>query len=361
MLLPLANNSIFNYDATVPIFVTYIAEDEKMNFRKSLVCLLGSLLFTSTSPAESIRFAVVSDTQGPTTNEAVNPRVFPKIVENVLKADPAVQFVIVTGDLTSGTDDNEQQLQEFLPWRQLAKPWYDSDMIGVKVYALPGNHDLRDSQAYAQIWQTAFPELPDNGPDTEQKLTYSFDVGPCHFVALKTVAPNEGYKVNLNWLAKDLAASSAPLKLVFGHAPAYPALLHIGTSLDSDPEMRNQFWDILANNHVKAYFCGHEHMSDHWIYKNVHQITLGGGGGFSLFFHYLIVDADENDVTVSVYCYTGEFHHQYKLSDTASVNNEDRTDPNRSVANAIPCLSTFAAIFPLCFMGLTLLTKNRLD
>jgi 3',5'-cyclic AMP phosphodiesterase CpdA len=276
--------------------------------------------------------------------EPVNVRIFPEIVESILRAEPGVQFVIVTGDLVNGNNDDRAHLDQYAIWREITKPWYASGMTGAKVYTIPGNHDLRNPQRYGEYWASIFPENPENGPDGEKKMTYSFDAGPCHLVCLKTTIPGVGCKVNLDWVAKDLAESQAPVKLVFGHAPAFPALLHVGSSLDQFPEERDRFWEILADNGVQAYFCGHEHMSQRWEYKDVQQITLGGGGGFSLYFHYLIVDASETDVTVSVMSPTGQLYDQYSLTQTKGVSKEDRSASDRTLVDEIPCVSVLGVV-----------------
>jgi len=334
-----------------------------MNLKMLCVHILLTVLVASGASAEKIRFAVVSDTQGDQINEAINVRVFPAIVDNVLATDPPVQFVIVTGDLVNGSRDEAIASEQYAQWRQLASPWYQSNMTGLKVYALPGNHDLWNDANDGEFWRQAFPELPDNGPDTEKKMTYSFDVGPCHIAAVKTFSPIAGYRVDTDWLAQDLSASSAPVKLVFGPAPAYPALLHVGSSLDESPDQRNQFWDLLASQNVKAYFCGHEHLLDHWMYNGVHQIIAGGGGGFSTFHHYLIVDADEEELTINVHRYTGELYRQFTLSPQNPVAMDDRANPNRTIASVLltdpvglldivlPCFPSLLVLTPLIFLG----------
>jgi hypothetical protein len=143
---------------------------------------------------------------------------------------------------------------------------------------------------------------------------------------VNTSKPGRGHQVDLEWLADDLANTAQPIKLVIGHEPAYPMGMHAKGSLDALPELRDQFWQILVQYGVKAYFCGHEHTYDHWIKDNVHQIITGGGGGLGLPYHYLIVEADENDVTVSLYAESDNRRRdQYKLSDTQSVNSNDRS------------------------------------
>jgi len=158
--------------------------------------------------------------------------------------------------------------------------------------------------------------------------------------------------VDMVWLANDLASTTKPIKIVVGHEPAYPMGMHAGGSLDALPDLRDQFWQILARNGVKAYFCGHEHTYDHWIKDNVHQIISGGGGGLGLPYHYLIVEADENDVTVSLYAESdNRIRDQYKLSDTQAVPNGDRSsgpDP-LGIPKLLFCnLGFLAVVFGFC-------------
>ncbi len=291
---------------------------------------------------EKIRFAVVSDTQGLMFTTAINEPIFSHIVQEVLAADPRVEFVMVTGDLTNGNSDDDIHTEDFRRWRQIADPWYESNFMGLKVYPVPGNHDDHGSANYLQIWQATFPELPDNGPEDDQRMTYSFDIGPCHFAMVNTSAPAKDHQVNLAWLENDLKNSDKPTKFVLGHEPAYKVNATRLYSLDVYPELRDRFWQILAANKVKAYFCGHDHVFDHWIKDDVHQIIAGGGGGSTFeFHHYLIIDADESDATVSVYREdSNQLTDQFKLSDTAGVPSNDRTiydDPNWPDTLLSPC------------------------
>jgi len=291
--------------------------------------LTGVLIFTSLAQiveAESVRFAVMGDTQGSGTN-AVAENEFSRIVQDVLSANPPVQFVVVVGDLVSGSKDDAVMQNEFQQWREIAQSWYQSNFSGLNVYVIPGNHDEKNPDNYLNVWQEAFPELPDNGPAYDLKMTYSFDKGPCHLVALNTSIPRLPYAhtVDTPWLRADLENSDKPIKLVFGHEPAYKIAVDHIASLDCQSAIRDEFWNILSNNRVKAYFCGHDHGYDHWIKDNVHQIITAGGGGHG-FFHYLIIDADETDVTVSVIREPdNQLYEKYKLSDTVNVAQEDRT------------------------------------
>lgn len=308
--------------------------------------------------AETLRFAVLGDTRG-SKDHIINEEVFPTIVERVSQADPPVQFVIVTGDLVRGMTYNDTMLEAFARWRQIAEPWYNSQMMGLKVYPVPGNHDLVNVLTYVGVWQKAFPELPDNGPENNKKLYYSFDLGPCHFVGISTSAPYTGHRTDLDWLAKDLAASTAPIKIVIGHEPAYPVESHLCTSLDYYGDLRDEFWQILVENSVTVYFCGHEHRYHHLVKDGVHQIITGGGGAPSPFFHYLLVDIDdENNINVAVYDLEGELYEQYSISEPAS-DSADIIIPTDCTGSPLPCNLVLIALSAGMIVGYQLLQPRR--
>jgi predicted phosphodiesterase len=268
--------------------------------------------------------------------------------------------------LTLAPDLSSQRLAAFELWRSIASSWYESNnFIGLKVYPVPGNHDQPFLTRYAETWQKAFSELPDNGPNDEKKMTYSFDLGSCHFAGVNTSAPSlfGDNAVNTNWLAKDLADTVQPVKIVFGHAPAYPSGRHIGDSLDIRPERRGLFWQTLVDNGVSVYFCGHEHVYDHWIKGGVHQIITGSGGVPANNYDYLIVDVDDdNNVTVSVYnANDNSLMDQYDLADTTNVACEERpgqADTFYEFIDSLPCVLYLTVGLFLGCTGLRLLESG---
>ncbi len=330
-----------------------------INLRNMLSGVLMVLLVSATANAEQVRFAVLGDTQGRLTTP-VTEEAFSRVVQDVLAADPPVQFVVVVGDLVSGIWNENAHRGEYQFWKQLADPWYQADFYGLKVYVLPGNHDEPNLFSYSRTWREAFPYLPDNGPADDKQMTYSFDAGPCHLVAVNTSTPTvlKAHTVNVEWLRDDLKNSDKPVKLVFGHEPAYKVAKNTVASLDCQQALRDEFWQILVENGVKAYFCGHDHGYDHWIKDNVHQIITAGGGGHN-WFHYTLVNADETDVTVSIYQEPeNQLFESYKLSETQNVPNEDRTqnDDPYWPYNAAPCNWAAAAFMVILFAGFSSLT-----
>jgi len=61
---------------------------------------------------------------------------------------------------------------------------------------------------------------------------------------------------SLDWLARTLAASDAPHKVVLGHEPAWPFYGHSYTSLAGHTAVRDRFWKILGDAGVQIYFPG---------------------------------------------------------------------------------------------------------
>jgi hypothetical protein len=160
------------------------------------------------------------------------------------------------------------------------------------------------------------------GPTGTGETTYSFDAGPVHIAAINEywdggtsagsdVARDGDVVAELrDWLAADLAASSAPWKIVFGHEPAYPQpdedwgdARHVGNSLDKYPANRDAFWDLLEANGVVAYICGHTHRASHYqpTTSSVWQIDVGEARGIGKYGTFLIVEADYTEITFNLY------------------------------------------------------------
>jgi 3',5'-cyclic AMP phosphodiesterase CpdA len=337
--------------------------------KKCVIGIVSMIILVSAGAAnlsaDAIRFAVIGDTQG-SGGPAVSEENLGLIIERINAADPPVQFVLQAGDLINGGKDTDQQIKDFQRWREVVSPWYNNpNFVGLKVYPVPGNHDQKNIATYLDSWQAVFSDLPDNGPWNEKKTTYSFDIGQCHFVAVNTSAPSwTGFHaVNVAWLANNLTNSTQPVTFVYGHDPAFPVGRHIGSALDTRPERRDLFWQILSENNVKAYFCGHEHVYDHWMKDNVHQIITGSGGVPAIILNYSIVDVDdENNVTVSVYeATTNTLMDQYDLADTQNVASEDRPgakDIFYSFLDNFPCLIYGVVLMGFGFVGFSLTSSG---
>jgi hypothetical protein len=259
---------------------------------------------------EIFRFAVFSDTRGQLKTDKCsgdNFGVAPTLI-TVVKAvlaknvtDP-MKLVLFPGDMISGgwkrdaasvAACNKIQL---LHWRKTVKPVLAA---GIRFAVTVGNHEVvaRDETAprkQCSAHSSAYTPAAENfkvfsevlgdmlpgrgGPESDLGLTYSFDMGGCHFVVLGayTMSQNNSFSDDtINWLARDLGEAKAKglITFVASHPPAFPGGGHMWDSLPFfDPDYacnnlkgidrrneRDRFWELLKKNNVVAYFCGHEH------------------------------------------------------------------------------------------------------
>ena len=157
------------------------------------------------------------------------------------------------------------------------------------------------------------------GPSGCPETTYSFDYENAHFVVLNEYCDTGGDTVTsgdvpdhlYNWLVDDLQATTQEYIFVFGHEPAFPQpdadngrLRHSTDSLNQYPTNRTRFWNLLSDEGVVAYFCGHTHNYSAYYYDGVWQLDAGharGEGDTGAASTFLMVHVDEDTVTFDVY------------------------------------------------------------
>ena len=277
--------------------------------------LLMILFGVSSVYSAPFRFISMADSRG--VNNGVNDTVLSDIVDLILLED--AEFVLFSGDLVSGSITDSVLTSQLNHWRDVMAPIYISDMFGAKVYAGPGNHEIRSSGSEV-VWQSIFSDLPSNGPAGETYMTYSFDYLNSHFVMLNTDRAGNPHTINYNWLANDLASTTADHIYVFGHEPAFPVGPHLGSSLDFFPNQRDAFWQLLADYDVDIYFAGHEHLYNHIEVGGVRQVIVGtcgapiysGYGGE--FYHYALVTVDGPDVSVEIIDDSGAIRDSFEYT-----------------------------------------------
>ena len=239
-------------------------------FRKFRVAVItGCLIFgvamgIGYASDNTIKFAVISDHKSDYTG-----------LQNALTfiVDQQVDFIIVAGDFSPL---GEAYPSYYAPSGYEVSGEKEVDMQDV--YFVMGNHDKEpDGDVFFQ--ENLAPYYPENGPDDAPRGTiYSFDRGNAHVVVTNQYWDSKegGYThEQLDWIEQDLRSSSQPFKFVIGHEPAFPLDRHLGDSLDVDPKMRDTFWDILSDNGVQAFFCGHTHHLSIIENKGVYQIDSG--------------------------------------------------------------------------------------
>jgi len=188
------------------------------------------------------------------------------IARRIRAAHPA--FLIHVGDLAypEGTVD-ELAATFFRPYRETLRR--------VPLFPTPGNHDLHARSGYRAV----FAPLAE-GPNGD-RLRYSFDWGPAHFVSLASPDGAAGAP----GLAGELATvRTMPWRIVFLHEPLYTA----GNKREVR-DLRSSLAPILEAGGVDLVLAGHQHFYERSLPSceyvssaRVLHVTSGGGGDVQL-------------------------------------------------------------------------------
>lgn len=268
-------------------------------------------IFGSISSTQAAKFAVISDA-------------WEMGLDNVLEfiESQNVEFIIVAGDFYY---DEQDYYSYFVKFGFEVKPDIEPDQQNV--YFVLGNHDSPPS-GDATFRNHIAPYYPENGPiSAPQGTIFSFDRNNCHFVITNQYWNHGGggyTSEQLYWIKQDLAASDQPFKFVFGHEPAFPLDRHVGDSLDADPVQRDLFWNILVENDVQAFFCGHTHNLSHILDQGVYQID--NGEVRPSVFCVTIVDVTRKEASIKSYR-TVDFLMERKLNSLQYDDSDSLIDP----------------------------------
>lgn len=144
----------------------------------------------------------------------------------------------------------------------------------VKFYAVLGNHDIvKSNNGLDQINYQPF-----NMGDRYYSFTKGdINEGMVEFFALDTNR-NAPWDAQLTWLDQQLAQSTAPWKIVYGHHPLYSSGRH-----GSNPELTAKLAPIFAKHKVPLYLCGHDHGYERSIPLDGTIYIVNGGGGAPLY------------------------------------------------------------------------------
>ncbi|MEA5480642.1 metallophosphoesterase [Pseudanabaena galeata UHCC 0370] len=144
----------------------------------------------------------------------------------------------------------------------------------VKFYAVLGNHDIvKSNNGLDQINYQPF-----NMSDRYYSFTKGdVNEGMVEFFALDTNG-NAPWDAQLAWLDQQLAQSTAPWKIVYGHHPLYSSGRH-----GSNPELTAKLAPIFAKHKVPLYLCGHDHGYERSIPLDGTIYIVNGGGGAPLY------------------------------------------------------------------------------
>jgi tartrate-resistant acid phosphatase type 5 len=193
-----------------------------------------------------------------------------------------VRFVLSTGD--NFYEDGVKSVTD-PEWRRSFEDIYARPSLNVPWYVALGNHDYHGDVG-VQIAYTKTSSrwrMPDRyytaaesaGQGTRLQL---FCIDTCPFIdeyrkpGSITKVQDQDSRKQVAWLEKELAGSTAPWKVVFGHHAVYS----VGDHGDS-PELIRDVKPLLERYHVQAYVNGHDHSLQVRREGTVVYFTSGGG------------------------------------------------------------------------------------
>ncbi len=281
------------------------------------------LLVSQMTAADPFSFVVAADMRGYSgTGVYDDSRYFRGVCEAIAATGPGA-FMVSPGDVDPPGQVSwtiEQTLGDDYLW-----------------YPVVGNHEAETpgDMEWLRSYNVAGEDLPhvvNAGPPGCQETTYSFDYQNAHFVVLNqyydgvgdTDADGDVVDALYEWLAEDLAATAREHIFIFGHEPAYPQpdanngrMRHIGDSLDKYPARRDRFWELLTDEGVLAYFCGHTHnysaikIDGVWQLDTGHCRGVGDTGAPSTFLIVDVAGDSLDDVMFRVYRDTHDGIYDY--------------------------------------------------
>jgi hypothetical protein len=281
-----------------------------MNIKLSftILIILFSFILIPKLFAQEFTFAAMSDSRG--NDGGSNEIVLSTLVNHLVANQKEVKLLMFMGDMVEGSDDYpDTTLAELINWKRIMSPIYNnSNMVWPYIYPVIGNHEARtlsDEDNFRSVFSNVFM----NGPKDEKGLTYSFDFMNVHFVCIDTERwyygdpddPSDDrrdwhYVKYLDWLENDLQKANERKVnhiFVFGHDVPFPIGGHLHDGLPNlgrrfEPpvdslklwhiDQRDKFWQILVDNNVAAYVCGHEHIYGRQSVEGVYQIVAGSAG-----------------------------------------------------------------------------------
>jgi hypothetical protein len=226
---------------------------------------------------ETLRFVFLADSRSDSHGDPVAPAnfintdVLKPIVTQILALSPRPAFVVFGGDMVYRGHYKDSKTS-FYTYQAVKDVMAPLTAAGIPVYTTMGNHELYDTHAGTFVFanqtefQAEFTDNPGNGPPKYERLVYSFTSpgGDSFFAVLDPYyitadIPDTNLTGNiddtqLNWLANQVAQSSATHKFLFIHTPNYYVSGATGNASFAS------LWTILDSNQFDFYACGHSHL-----------------------------------------------------------------------------------------------------
>lgn len=189
-----------------------------------------------------------------------------EVVARINTLEPAVDAVVVTGDITySGGLDEVREARRLL------------SSLSCPFFVIPGNHDDRET-----LWQgfagAAIPARADG------HLSFVIDDLPIRLIGLDSTRPGHpGGQIDLSradWLRERLAEAPERRSLLLLHHP--PVNLGVLETDEDGFDGHDLLADCLARPHaVERILCGHIHLPAHAVFGGV-PVSVAPATGIEL-------------------------------------------------------------------------------
>lgn len=207
---------------------------------------------TGGADTETLTFAYMGDVQ--TANDiAAEYALWGDLIEALYERNPGLSFAVLGGDnVNSGIS-----LEEFGLFTENAGRVFSS----VPLFSTVGNHESNFIGGKAELFLDWFA-FPENGPEGFEEEFYSFDMANCHILVLNSwifsgeqpLTDGDYQRVN-DWIAADLAISTADWQVVVTHVPVYQ--VHSDTTA---VKVKENWAPIFEQYGVDLVFEGHQHV-----------------------------------------------------------------------------------------------------
>jgi hypothetical protein len=174
------------------------------------------------------------------------------------------QMYKVPYDLIVHTGDLAYDMGTIKQFEKTVFSVYATLFRSIPLFPAAGNHEYKTMRGAP--FRAVF-SLPGDG----HEQWYSYDWGRIHFSVIDTEA---SYATQAKWLDKDLAASTAPWKIVYLHRPPYSSGYH-----GSDLALRAALAPVFEKHRVQLVLAGHDHDYERMTPQNGVQYVVTGGGG----------------------------------------------------------------------------------
>ena len=194
----------------------------------------------------------------------------------VSRISPPPEFISFPGDAIGGyTDDYTELRRQWDYWLGTEMAWLRGRDL--PLYQSTSNHNTYDAGS-EQVFREVHPDLPQNGPTSQQGLAYYIRKGNLLYVS--THQPDQKQLIDYDWLRRVLTEhADCRFKFVTGHFPVFPVNGYLAwPNWCFPPEQRRPFWDILVEHKVDAYLASHIIAFDVQAHDGILQILSGGAG-----------------------------------------------------------------------------------